>query len=145
MIARLLRWICDPAKLEAIEGDLAELYGSRTGWRYVADVLSVCVHQPRTELRVLLAGLVVLVLTGPSGPPLHYTVQATDPAGEFALGIRKGRAIWASMNGTPVPAANLVQTGDMLVIRGGDGGADFYIAIKPEGGISWYPRHSSSR
>ena len=83
-MTRLLRWICDPAKLEAIEGDLAELYGDRRSWRYAIDVMSV-------------------------------------------------------------PERDLVQTGDTLIIRGGDHGADFYIAIKPEGGIEWYPRHSFSR
>lgn len=68
-MTRVLRWLCDPHTLEAMEGDLAELYGAgdRAGWRYVVDVVSVC---------------------------------------------------------------------------NGDNGAHFRIAIKPEGGITWLPRHS---
>ena len=144
-MTRLLRWICDPAKLEAIEGDLAELYGDRRSWRYAIDVMSVCVRQPRTAIRSFVAAVVVLVLAGPIGPAVHYTVHATDPAGEFALEIHEGHAISATLDGARVPERDLIQTGDTLIIRGGDHGADFYIAIKPEGGIEWYPRHSFSR
>lgn len=144
-MTRALRWICDPDKLEAIEGDLAELYGDRRSWRYAMDVMSLCVRQPRTAVRSFVAALIVLVLAGPIGPPVHYTVHAADPAGEFALEIHAGQAISATLDGARVPERDLVQTGDSLIIRGGDHGADFHIAIKPEGGIEWYPRHSSSR
>ncbi len=144
-MTRLLRWFCDPDKLEAIEGDLAELYGDRTSGRYVIDVVSLCVRQPRTAIRSFVAALVVLVLAGPIGPPDHYIVHATDPAGEFVLEIHQGQAIAATLDGARVPERDLVQTGDTLIIRGGDNGADFHIAIKPEGGIQWYPRHFSSR
>jgi len=144
-MTRVLRWICDPDKLEAIEGDLAELYGNARSWRYARDVVSLCVRQPRTAIRSLAAAVVVLVLVGPIGPPTHYTVHAADPAGEFALEIHDGQAIAATLDGAPVPERDLRQTGDTLIIRGGDHGADFYIAIKPEGGIKWYPRHSVLR
>jgi hypothetical protein len=145
-MTRLLRWICDPSKLEAIEGDLAELYGAggRAGWRYVMDVMSICVRQPRTAVRSFAAAALVLVLTGPVEPPLRYTVHAIDPAGEFALEIHEGRAVSATLDGSLVALRDLVQTSDTLVIRGGDHGADFRIAIKPEGGITWYPRRSLS-
>jgi hypothetical protein len=143
MIAtRLLHWICDPAKLEAIEGDLLELYGDRPP---LGEVVSVCVRQPRTALRSLVAAVVVLVLMSPYTPPIRYTVHATDPAGEFALEIIEGRAVAAHIGGAAVLAEDLVQRGDTLIIRGGDNGADFRIAIKPEGGITWYPRRSVSR
>jgi hypothetical protein len=141
-MTRVLRWICDPGKLEAIEGDLAELYGGRASWRYVMDVVSICIRQPRTAVRSLAAAAVVLALTGPVEPPLHYTVHATDPAGEFALEIHQGRAVSATLDGAFVAGRDLVQTGDTLVIRGGDHGADFRIAIKREGGIEWSPRRS---
>jgi len=87
----------------------------------------------------------VLVLAGPIGPPVHYIVHATDPVGEFVLEIHQGQAIAATLDGARVPERDLVQTGDTLIIRGGDNGADFRIAIKPKGGIEWYPRHFSSR
>ena len=141
-MTRILRWICDPGKLEAIEGDLAELYGGRASWRSVVDVVSICIRQPRTAVRSLVAAAVVLVLTGQVVPPVRYTVYATDPPGDFALVIHDGRAVSATLDGSLVALRDLVQTGDTLVIRGGDHGADFRIAIKPEGGITWYPRRS---
>jgi hypothetical protein len=147
-MTKLLRWICDPHTLEAIEGDLAELYGGggRASWRYVMDVVSICVRQPRTAVRSLAAAFIVLALVGPPpvAAPIRYTVHATDPAGAFALEIHHGRAVSAALDGAPVRARDLVQAGDTLIIRGGDHGADFRIAIKPEGGITWYPRHSVS-
>jgi len=141
----LLRWICDPAKLEAIEGDLAELYEGRENWRYVREVVGICVRQPRTALRSLAAAVIVLLVTGQTVPPIHYTVHASDPAGNFALEIHDGRVIAATIDGTMWPSRDVVQTGDTLLIRGANHGADFLIAMKPEGGITWYPRSSSSR
>lgn len=145
MIAtRLLRWVCDPTMLEAIEGDLAERYGDKLDWRYAREVLSVCLRQPRTGLRSLAAALVLLLVTGRTVPPLHYTVHASDPAGEFALEFHHGRIAAAVFDGRALPAADIVQSGDTLVIRGVNNGADFHIAITPEGGITWYPRSRSS-
>jgi hypothetical protein len=143
-MTRLIRWLCDPAQREAIEGDLAELYGERFCWRYVVDVLSVCARQPRTMVRSLAAALLVLALIAPVTAPRHYTIRAADPAGAFMLEIHDGRAIAATLNDVPVPVRNLVQWGDSLIIRGGDHGADFRIALKPRGGIEWYPRRSVS-
>lgn len=141
---RLVGWICDPQTLEAIEGDLAELYGGRLSWRSAMDVASVCIRQPRTAVRSLAAALLVLAVAGPVARPTRYTVHATDPAGAFELRIHDGRAVAATLDGAAVLARDLVQTGDTLIIRGGDHGADFRIAIKPKGGITWYPRRSAS-
>lgn len=145
IVTRILRWVCDPTKLEAIEGDLAELYQDRFSWRHLADVASVCVRQPRPGLRSLAATAILLAVTGRTGPPAHYTIYATDPAGRFTLEIHNQRVIAATVDGAPVRGEDVIQAGDTLIIRGGDGGADFRIAIKPEGGITWYPRQSSSR
>jgi hypothetical protein len=141
---RLLRWCCDPALLEAVEGDLLECYGALRGWRVLGAFVSVCARRPRAGLRSLAAALLVLALTGAPGRPVHYTVYARDPAGAFALEIREGRAVAASFDGASVRVRDLVQSGDTVIVRGGDDGADFRIAIKPEGGISWLPRHSVS-
>ena len=141
---RIVRWICDPHTLEAIEGDLAELYGGRLSWRYAMDVASVCIRQPRTGARSLVAALIVLAVAGPVARPIRYTVYAADPAGAFALQIHHGRAVAATLGGAPVLARDLVQSGDTLIIRGGNHGADFRVAIKPKGGITWYPRRSAS-
>ena len=143
-MSRLLRWICDPDVLEAIEGDLFELYAGQRSWRWAVDVVSLCVRQPRTLVRSLAAAFLVLMLMGPAKTvPLHYTIHAADPAGRFVLEFDDGRAIAASLDGAPVRERDLVQTGDTLIIRGGDHGADFHIALTP-GGIAWYPRRSAS-
>lgn len=139
-MSRVLRLLCDPGRLEAIQGDLAELYGGRVSARYLWDVLNICVRQRR--LRALVAALAALAIVGPVRRPASYTVNALDPAGQFELVIHEGRAVAATLGGTPVPERDLIQTGDTLVIRGGDNGADFRIAINPEGGITWYPRQS---
>jgi hypothetical protein len=142
-MTRLLRVLCDPHTLEAIEGDLAELYGDRMSWRYARDVLSLCVRRPRAAVRSLVAACIVLGILGPRTRPIRYAVYANDPAGEFALHIRDGRAVFATLDGAPVRERDLLQSGDTLIIRGGDHGADFRIAIKPEGGITWDPRRSA--
>ncbi|HEV8264966.1 MAG TPA: hypothetical protein VGQ06_08430 [Gemmatimonadales bacterium] len=147
ILATLLRWVCDPAKLEAFAGDLAELYGERFDWRCLQDVVSVCVHHSRLRTlnrRVLLplaTAAVLLVLTGPRpASAFHYSVSAVDPAGHFTLEIRDRLVIAATLNGNPVRPEHVVQTGDTLVLKGGDGGRDFRIAIKPQGGITWAAR-----
>ncbi|HEY6091915.1 MAG TPA: hypothetical protein VIV83_08000 [Gemmatimonadales bacterium] len=141
---RLVRWLCDPARREAIEGDLVELYGDRLSLRYALDIVSVCARAPRTVVRSVAAALIVLVALGPVTRPLRYTVRAADPGGAFVLEIAGGRAVAATLDGVPVPECDLVQSGDSLIIRGGDHGADFRIALKPQGGIEWYPRRSVS-
>ncbi len=70
----------------------------------------------------------------------HYVVNAVDPAGSFTLEIRDRLVIAATLDGTSVQPERVVQTGDTLVIRGGDHGRDFIIALKPRGGIRWAPR-----
>ena len=141
LLSTLLRWACNPDKLEAFAGDLEELYGDRFQWRCVRDVLSICIRHSRTMLRSLAAAVVLLLLSGRQLPSaLHYTVHAMDPAGEFTLEILDRRVIAATLDGAPVDPEYVVQTGDTLVLKGADRGHDFRIAIKPQGGIIWAAR-----
>ena len=88
-----------------------------------------------------MAAAILLLLSGrvPQSA-FHYTVLATDPAGEFTLEILDARVIAATLDGTPVQPEHVVQTGDTLVLKGGDRGRDFVIAIQSQGGITWAPR-----
>jgi len=147
-LANLLRWVCDPAKIEAFAGDLEELHGGRLSWRCVRDTVSICIRHSRltapvhrTTRRSLIAAAILLVLSGrvPQSA-FHYTVRATDPAGEFTLEILDRTVIAATLDGTPVQPEHVVQTGDTLVLKGGDRGRDFVIAIKAQGGITWAAR-----
>jgi hypothetical protein len=147
-LTALLRWACDPAKLEIFAGDLEELHGDHVTWRRLRDTVSICLRHSRLTapayrptMRSLAAVLVLLLLSGRQAPSaFHYTVHATDPAGEFTLEILDARVIAATLDGVPVGATHLVQAGDSLVLRGADGGRDLRIAINPEGGIRWAAR-----
>ena len=143
-LTTLLRWACDPAKLEAFAGDLEELYGDRFRWRCVRDVLSVCLFHSRVNRRAVVAlasTAMLLMITGPQPPSaFHYTVSAVDRVGAFTLEIRNRQVVGATLDGAPVSPEHVVQTGDTLVIRGGDRGRDFRIAINPQGGIAWAAR-----
>ena len=151
-LATLLRWVCDPAKLEAFAGDLDELHGGRLSWRCVRDALSICLRHSRlsapvhrTTRRTLIAAAVLLLLSGRAPQSaFHYTVHATDPAGEFTLDILDARVIAATIDGEPVQPEHVVQTGDTLVLKGGDRGRDLLIAINPQGGIRWEPRQPNA-
>jgi hypothetical protein len=141
LLATLLRWVCEPDKLEAFAGDLEELYGDRFQWRCVRDVLSICVRHSRTMLRSLAAAVVLLLVSGQHAPSaFHYTVHAIDPAGGFTLEILGRRVIGATLDGTTLQPEQLVQSGDSLVLKGANRGRDFVIAIKPRGGITWTAR-----
>jgi len=149
LLATILRWACDPDKLEAFTGDLEELYGDHFHWRCVRDVLSICIRHSRlsapahcTTRRSLAAAVTLLLLLSGRHPPsaFHYTVYAMDPAGEFTLEILDRRVIAATLDGAPVQPEHVVQTGDTLVLKAADSGRDFRIAIKPQGGITWAAR-----
>lgn len=162
LAAAVVRWVCDPAKLEVLEGDLRELHERRrdaagaahAGWRALGDALSICLRHSRLTIpavrRRLLrlggaAAAATMLLTGvdPSRArtaAVTYTVNATDPAGSFTLEFDRTRVVRATMDGLPVEPARLVQEGGTLVIRGGDRGRDFRVAIKPGGGIAWTAR-----
>lgn len=149
---RLLRWLCDPAKLEYLEGDLEELRESRAGLSWARDALSLWVRHSRfpgamRRHRLALAaltllGIGLLLRIGRPAVPDFYTVSASDPAGAFTLQFRDRHLVAATLDGAPVSPARLVQRGSELVIAGGDNGRDFRIALRP-GGIAWQARQPS--
>jgi hypothetical protein len=159
-LATLVRWVCDPEKLEYLEGDLQEQreiraihQGPRAATRwYVWNALSICLRQSRlhstsVRLRLLTVAAAAVVLTilslmSRSTAPTFYTISATDPAGAFTLEFRDRRVVAATIDGNPVDPERLVQSKTELVIAGGDDGRDFRIALKPRGGIEWQARRA---
>ena len=157
-----VRWACDPAKLEVLEGDLCELHAervrsvgpSRAGWRALHDALSIGLRhsrlttaRARSTLRraAVVVGLSALFGVGAlprdaaTAPP-RYTVNATDRVGRFTLVIEHQRVVRATMDEVPIAPERLTQVGSTVVIRGGNGARDFEVAIKADGGITWKAR-----
>jgi hypothetical protein len=150
----LMRRVCDPAKLEMLEGDFLELHGEGAhGWRAWRDAASVVLlHSrfttPAARRRIarlaLVTGAAAVIAVGAdprraNTTPSRYTINATDPAGRFTLEFENERIVGATVNEVPIDPMRLVQSGSTLVIRGADGGRDFHVAIRP-GGISWEAR-----
>jgi hypothetical protein len=150
----LMRRLCDPAKLEALEGDFLELHGAGAHWwRAWRDAASIVLLHSRFTTRaarrrfarmalVTGAAAVIAVATDPrhaATTPSRYTINAIDPAGRFTLDFENERVVGATMDEVPIDPVRLEQSGSALVIRGADGGRDFHVAIRP-GGISWTAR-----
>jgi hypothetical protein len=147
-----VRRVCDPAKLEALEGDLIER--SRAGWLAWADALSIALYHsrlttPRARRRLsrfaLVAGVVVVFALGldptrARTTPVRYLINASDPAGRFTIEIENARVIAATMDEMPVDPARLLQRDATIVIKDGNRGRDFEITLNPRGGISWAAR-----
>lgn len=159
LIARL----CHVEHLEALLGDLDELCARRARRRGPAyarvrfwlDVVSALVHQSRVrhwtkrEWTVAWSFAVMMVAVfGGAGTGGYatapYTITATDAAGVFTLEMSRGRVLAATMDGQPLPAAQVVQDGSVLTLRGADPSNDLRIQITSDGGIRWEGRPASS-
>lgn len=75
---------------------------------------------------------------------LHYTVSASDPAGNFTLSIERGKAVNATIAGAAVARDRIVQNGDSVYILGRRGELALAVRVRPTGGISWAPRSQLS-
>jgi beta-lactamase regulating signal transducer with metallopeptidase domain len=71
-------------------------------------------------------------------PPL-MTVRATDPAGDFTLGVRGGRVVSATFAGVPVGRDRLVQVRDSVTVLSEGGEPRLGVRLLPDG-IRWTPR-----
>ena len=67
-----------------------------------------------------------------------YTVQAQDPAGHFTITVHRGRAISATIDGTLLDRAQLLQRGNTVTITHRN--RSFTVQISTRGGLSWLPR-----
>lgn len=144
----LVARIVDSDRREEILGDLCELRAKESIAAFWSDVASVCLRAPRVRRWAgAAAGLLLLGLLALPRETTRRVVMAHDAAGSFALEFDGLRVVRATLDGTPVAAARLVQNNGRLVIRGGAGTGDLNIRLRPDGSIYWRgraPRNDSS-
>ncbi|MCC7054629.1 MAG: M56 family metallopeptidase [Gemmatimonadaceae bacterium] len=73
-------------------------------------------------------------------PPTLITVRAVDPAGTFALAMRRGRVEHVTMDSSPVSPSRVTVAGDSVAIRDPSGARVLTLALDPRGAIRWDPR-----
>lgn len=73
-------------------------------------------------------------------PPTEITVRAADPAGTFALVMRRGRVEHVTMNSSPVSPSRVTVAGDSVAIRDHSGARVLTLALDPRGAIRWDAR-----
>ena len=72
--------------------------------------------------------------------------NATDPAGEFTLSIRKGRPVAATIDRVPLPPHRLVHAGDSIQFIGPHGGVVLAVAYdRQRARIEWEARPQACR
>jgi hypothetical protein len=77
---------------------------------------------------------------GPASAPV-VTIRAVDPAGQFTITLVRGRAVAATVDGVPVSARRIRQSGQRVSIADAGGGGALDVAVSPDGGgIRWAPR-----
>lgn len=106
--------------------------------------------RPLPALGAAVAGVLVLALaaygaaerTRPllasPAPPL-MTVRASDPAGDFTLGVRGGRVVSATVDGRPVSRGRLLQVRDSVTVLSDRGEPRVSVRLLPDG-IRWTAR-----
>jgi len=67
-------------------------------------------------------------------------VNARDPAGAFALRIRQGRVVQASIEHQSVPAQHIIQKGDMVILLGSNQRPAVSLQVFANGRIRWDAR-----
>jgi hypothetical protein len=72
--------------------------------------------------------------------PFPYTVNATDPAGEFTLSVERGRVVRARVAGTDLPNESIRQRGAHVTLLGDRPAGSFSVTLLATGGIEWSAR-----
>jgi hypothetical protein len=121
---------------------------------FVAETFSVVVtavrlYWCRSQLEaaaVLAVALLVLLLRGDARAAEDFVVKATDPAGEFTLVLRDGRAVAGTIDRQPLSREQLVHAGDSIRVLGATGAVLFAVAYdRDKSSIAWEPRPASCR
>lgn len=73
-------------------------------------------------------------------PPTLITVSAEDPAGTFALVMRRGRVERVTLNSALVSPSRVTVDGDSVAIRDTSGARVLTLAVDPRGAIHWDAR-----
>lgn len=79
-----------------------------------------------------------LYIASSFGPTV--VVNARDPAGSFALRIRQGRVVQASIEQQFVPAERIIQNGDAVVLLGSNRRPAVSLRVAANGRIRWNAR-----
>lgn len=79
-----------------------------------------------------------LYIASSFGPTV--VVNARDPAGSFALRIRQGRVVQASIEQQFVPAERIIQNGDAVVLLGSNRRPAVSLHVAANGRIRWNAR-----
>ncbi|HEX6063559.1 MAG TPA: hypothetical protein VFZ04_05020 [Longimicrobiales bacterium] len=126
--------------------------GGITAW--LAECASVLVaavrlrlHAPQLQWTAATAmALTLLLLRGSTGSAGNFEVTATDPAGEFTLVVRDGRAVGGSIDRQPLAPSQLVHAGDSIRVLAQTGSVLFAVAYDPDkSSIAWEPRPAHCR
>ena len=131
----------DRIATEGIAGLLAEC-GS-----VLATAVRLRVQAPGLQWTAATAiALMLLLLRGSPGNAGNFEVTATDPAGEFTLVMRDGRAVGGSIDRQPLAPGQLVHTGDSIRVLAQTGTVLFAVAYDPDkSAIAWEPRPAHCR
>ena len=131
---------------ERIEADGITGLLSECGSVLVAAARLRC-HTPRLQwMAVSAMALTLLLLRGRPGNAGNFEVTATDPAGEFTLVMRDGRAVGGSIDRQPLAPNQLVHAGDSIHVLAQTGSVLFAVAYDPDkSSIAWAPRPAHCR
>ena len=82
--------------------------------------------------------IVDLYVASMFGPTI--AIEARDPAGSFALRVRQGRVVEASIGNRSLPQARIRQDGEQVVLMGTAHEPAFALTVTPQGRIRWNAR-----
>ena len=148
-----------PAHFRSRYGDeMMEVAGERIAEGGVASMVmesgsvliaAVRLHARAPQLHLattLIMSLMVMMLRG-NGPPVpDFEVTASDPAGEFTLVVRGGRAIGGTIDHQPLAPEQLVHAGDSIRVLAHSGAVLFAVAYDAANStIAWEPRPAACR
>jgi hypothetical protein len=72
------------------------------------------------------------------GPTI--SIEAQDPAGRFAVKVRQGRVVAATLGRDPVPSTRILQNGGRVILIGGSRQPVVALTVSPRGFIFWNAR-----
>jgi hypothetical protein len=90
------------------------------------------------RLAIFDAGLRGSYVASAFGPTI--LVQARDPAGPFAVRIRQGRVVAASVGREPLPPGRILQAGAHVTLVSGARQPILDLTVSPQGSIFWNAR-----
>ena len=121
------------AGVTAVRAELVDLV--RTAWRLAGPIR---VLAPATTILGLV--LAFQLASPEDASVLEVRFDGHDDAGSFTLVLRDGRAVAASLDGTPVPEHRIRQRGDSVVVLGAGLAPDLRLHLDTPSSIRWQSR-----